>query len=143
MKKIHYIQFAKAAQAAAAECIAIARQHDPKLHFVQRGVEVLAIDQEGDRIGDPLDYIDVKQISGKRLHSIVSLHAPAQFDSICVQGGLDCYESFTHAMRYPDDYEPMCDCWDVNSADQEAIPCKGKERIPNDVSRSVTWVPSP
>jgi hypothetical protein len=143
MKKIDYLQLAKAAQVAAAECIATARRNDPQCHHVHRGVDVLALDQDGERIGDTLDIIDVKQISGKRLREIVTNHAPAQYHSICVQGGLDCYESFAEAMRYPEDYEPLTDCWDVDSNDQEAIPCKGKERIPNQGIVKVTWVPQP
>lgn len=117
MSAIDYLQLSKAARAAAAECIALARRNDPQCHFTQRGVEVLAIDQDGERIGDPLDYLDVKQLSGKCLQAIITDHAPAQYHSICVQGGLDCYSSFQDAMQYPDDYEPMADTWEVNTAD--------------------------
>jgi len=133
MSAINYIELAKAARAAAAECIALARRQDRQCHFTQRGVEVLAIDSDGERIGDPLDYLDVKEISGKRLQRIVEHNAPAQYHHIAVQGGLDCYESFALAMQYPDDYEPQTDCWDVDSDD---LPDHRAERIPLEESNA-------
>jgi hypothetical protein len=127
MSAINYIELAKAAKAAAADCIAQARRQDQGCHFTQRAVEVLAIDDRGERIEPVLDWIEVKEISGKRLQRIVEQHAPAQYHHIAVQGGLDCYSSFADAMQYPDDYEPLTDCWDVDSHD---LPDHRAERIP-------------
>ena len=129
MSAIDYLQLSKAAKVAAAECIAMARRADPQCHHTQRHVEILAIDATGERIEPPLDYIDVKEISGKRLHAIITFHAPAQYHSITVQGGLDCYPSFQYAMQNPDDYEPMTDTWEVDSADPEAATVTRAERI--------------
>lgn len=126
MSVINYIDLAKAAKAAAADCIALARRQDHNCHFVQRGVDILAIDEHGERIEPVLDIIEVREISGKRLQQIVESQAPGQYHHIAVQGGLDCFETFALAMQYPDDYEPMTDCWDVDS---DQIPGAG-ERIP-------------
>jgi hypothetical protein len=129
MSAINYIELAKAAKAAAAECIALARRQDQQLHFTQRGVDILAIDEHGERIEPVLDIIEVRELSGKRLQSIIEAHAPAQYHHIAVQGGLDCYSSFADAMAYPDDYEPMTDCWDVDS---HQLPDRKIERVPMD-----------
>lgn len=126
MKKINYIGLAKAAKAAAAECIASARRHDQGAHYVQRGVDVIAIGDDGERIEPVLDTLEVRQLSGKRLAQVVRDHAPAQYAYICVQGGIDAYDSFDVAMRWPDDYSPQVDCWDVDS---DNLPSKD-ERIP-------------
>lgn len=130
MNKIDYLQFAKAAQVAASECIANCRRQHQSGHYTQRGVMVLAIDAEGERIGDPIEYLEVKEISGKRLRSIVNTRAPGQWDSITVQGGIDEYDSFTDAMQYPDEYNPQVEGWDVNSNDLEAAQVTRPERIP-------------
>jgi len=134
MKTIDYLQFSKAAKAAASECIALARRNDPQCHHVQRHVEILAIDEQGERIEPPLDYIDVKEISGKRLQMIVNTQAPAQWFSICVQGGLDCHENFTQAMANPENYEPMTDTWEVDSNDLEAAQVSSAERVKGSTS---------
>lgn len=122
-----WVAISKAAREAAAEAIASCRRAHPGAHFVQRQVEILAIDENHERIGDPLDYLLLKECSGKRLAQVVRDHAPAQYAYICVQGGIDAFDSFQDAMAYPDDYEPMVECWDVSTADD--LPGKG-ERIP-------------
>lgn len=132
MSQINYIELAKAAKAAAAECIALARRQDQSCHFTQRGVDVLAIDEHGERIEPVLDIIEVRDITGKRLKQIIEAQAPAQYHHIAVQGGLDCYSSFHDAMTYPDDYEPMTDCWDVDS---HQLPTKS-ERVPLEESNA-------
>ena len=129
MSTLDYLQLARAAKAAAADCIAECRRYARTGHYTHRGVEVLAIDHLGERIGDPLDYLEVKEISGKRLAAIVKHHAPAQWDSICVQGGVDGYESFQDAMKYPEDYEPMVGEWEANSDDPEAAQVVDAERV--------------
>lgn len=131
MSVINYIELAKAAKAAAAECIALARRADRSCHFTQRGVDVLAIDHDGERIEPVLDIIEVREISGKRLQQIVESQAPAQYHHIAVQGGIDCHESLQDALKYPDDYEPMVDCWDVDS---DQLP-SASERQPLDTRR--------
>jgi hypothetical protein len=133
MSVINYIELAKAAKAAAAECIALARRQDRSCHFTQRGVDILAIDEHGERIEPVLDIIEVREISGKRLQQIVESQAPAQYHHIAVQGGLDCYSSFQDAMQYPDDYEPMTDCWDVDS---DQLPDRKAERVPLEESNA-------
>ncbi|MDH3412440.1 MAG: hypothetical protein OER87_07505 [Gammaproteobacteria bacterium] len=133
MSAINYIKLAKAAKAAAAECIALARRQDQQCHFTQRGVDVLAIDENGERIEPVLDIIEVKEISGKRLQRIVETQAPAQYHHICVQGGLDAHNSFQDAMQYPDEYEPGVAWWDVNSND---VPDQRAERVPLEVTQA-------
>ena len=134
MSAINYIELAKASKAAASECIAAIRSEYRTEHFTHRGVELLAIDEHGDRIGDPLEYLEVKELSGKRLERAIVDHAPAQYSYICVQGGIDGYDSFPAAMKYPDDYEPMVSEWAVDSND---VPGPG-ERIPIEVSNART-----
>ena len=132
MSTINYIGLAKASREAAAECIGAIRSQYRTGHFTQRGVEILAIDEHGERIGDPIEYLEVKELSGKRLERAIVDHAPAQYSYICVQGGLDGYDSFQDAMKYPDDYDPMVSEWAVDSND---IPGDG-ERIPLEVSNA-------
>jgi len=129
MSAINYIMLAKAAKAAASECIASCRRQAASGHFTHRGVEVLAIDDQDERIEPPLDYINVKELTGKRLQQIVTTRAPAQWHSICVQGGCDGYSSFQEAMQYPDDYDPGCEWWDVDSTDLEAAQVESAERV--------------
>ncbi len=113
--QVNYIEIAKRARVAARDCITSARQECRRNHFTHRGIEVLAIDEHGDRIGDPLDYLEVKTISGKQLSEVVRHHAPAQYDYICIQGGIDFHENLQDALKYPDDYTPMWDEWAINS----------------------------
>lgn len=117
MSAINWRAFAEAAKEAARESIDLARRADHECHFTHRGIEVLAVDKDGERIGDPLDYLEVKDLSGKRLAAIVKHQAPGQWDSITIQGGVDCYESLDHCMKHPDDYEPMVEVWDVSDQD--------------------------
>jgi hypothetical protein len=127
MCKINYIKLAQTAQLQARETINLCRRSDHHAHYTQRSVEVIAVDDQGERIGDPLGYLDVKQISGKLLASIVIASAPAQWDSITVQGGINAYNSFADFMRDPDDYYPQVDSWAVNSND---ISGSEDDRIP-------------
>ena len=117
MSAVDWVMISKAARAAAAESIAACRRSHPGGHFIQRHVEVLAIDHDDERIGDPLEYLELRELSGKRLAQVVRDHAPAQYAYITVQGGIDGYSSFSEAMAYPDDYDPGCDWWEVNTRD--------------------------
>lgn len=129
MSTVDWIAISKAAQVAARESIASCRRAHPGAHFVQRHVEVLAIDEHDERIGDPLAYLTVKELSGKALAQVVRDHAPAQYAYITVQGGIDGFDSFQDAMAYPDDYDPGVDWWSVDTRDN--LPGQG-ERIPLD-----------
>lgn len=129
-----WVAISKAAREAAAEAIASCRRAHPGAHFTQRSVEIIAADESGERIGDPLEYLTVKELSGKRLAQVVRDHAPAQYASITVQGGIDAYDSFEDAMRYPDDYDPMVECWDVSTDDD--LPDREYERIPLEESNT-------
>lgn len=126
MSAVDWVSVSKAARAAAADAIAGCRRHCPSAHYVHRQVEILAIDENHERIGDQLDFLLLKELSGKRLAQVVRDHAPAQYSYICVQGGIDAYDSFQDFMD-DYDYEPMVECWEVNSTDDFPT---ASERIP-------------
>ena len=63
---------------------------------------------------DSPDYLDMKQVNGKQIGQIIAnFHDYAQrlgandFAGVCLQGGVDGYESFYTFTQWPDDYEPM------------------------------------
>jgi len=128
MSSVNWIAIAKACREAAAESIASCRRHHPGAHYVHRQVEILAIDADGERIGDQLDFLLLRELSGKRLAQVVADHAPAQYDHICVQGGIDAYDSLQDFLQ-DYDYDPMVECWDVSTKDD--LP-KSTERVPLD-----------
>ena len=118
-----WVQLAKDCRAAAAQAIMDCKRSDPNGHYTHRGVEVLSIDDKGERFDcDPLDYLEVKQISGKQLRTIAE-HATPGWTSIAIQGGVDGYDSYKNAMQYPDDYIPWVASWDIDS---DEIPGNGK-----------------
>ena len=128
MSAVNWVAISKAARAAAAESIASCRRAHPGAHFVHRQVEILAIDADGERIGDQLDFLLLKELSGKTLAQVVRDHAPAQYDHIVVQGGIDAYDSLRDCLEEAD-YDPMVDCWEVSTLDDLPTP---SERVPLD-----------
>jgi len=107
-----------------AEC----RKSDRRAHFKYRGCEIIVLDAKGFRHeGYDPDYLEVNETSGKAVKEIVD-HFLAEEkrggvswrgkdDPICgfsLDGGIDYYESFADAMKYPDDYEPMYDTYEVD-----------------------------
>lgn len=120
--KTDWVKIAKEAREAAEACINGLRREHRGAHFIHREVELIACDDQGERIGDPIAYLTVKELSGSKLAELVKLHAPAQYNYIAVQGGCDGYDSFADFMRYPDDYDPGCDWWDVLSCEADNLP---------------------
>lgn len=93
---------------------------DRRAYFKYRGLELIALDESGERIDsiDP-DYLEQKEVSGKEIYLLVegmkedASRMGEVIHSFSLAGGLDYYESFSDAMRYPDDYEPWADSFDI------------------------------
>lgn len=90
--------------------------------FTHRGIEVLAI-TNGERTGNgEPDFFELKHISGKALEEsvagLIKYFDECNVEEICIQGGLDSYESFSIFMEdsrvggYAD-YEPMVEEFDI------------------------------
>lgn len=119
MSQFNYIDLAKRAREAARAAIKAARAGNRQHHFTHRGVEVIALDSNAERIGDPLDYLNANSVSGAQIRYAVERYAPAQYSHIAVQGGVDCFESFQAFMDEPDDYTPMWSEWVVDTTGAE------------------------
>jgi hypothetical protein len=125
-------EFRELAKVKMAECKAGNRIY----HYKHRGCEIIMLDALGCRHDgyDP-DYLDMGEVSGKRVREIVG-HFLAEEerssttawsradDPICgfsLDGGIDVYDNFADAMRYPDDYEPWYDSYEVGATLTEII----------------------
>lgn len=115
MSCFNYIAIAKRARAAARATIQQARAGYHQHHFTHRGVEVIALDNLGERIGDVLDYFEANSVSGAQIQRTVQRYAPAQYKDIAIQGGIDCHDTFQAFMNNPDDYTPMWSEWCVDT----------------------------
>lgn len=120
-------QFAQTAVKEARATIDECRNSDrfvPNVHFTHRGVEILAINADGERAGNgEARFLELKELSGKALAIEVAILMQYHGDevaSICIQGGIDAHESlatFLEAARnYGDsDYDPLVDEWEVSA----------------------------
>lgn len=92
-----------------AQCVAIkadAERDFPRCHIVGRGVEIIALDETGERnddLGGP-DYISAKELTVKELRNFVT-HAlkcaradGKTLSAIHIAGGFDIYDSFGEYM---------------------------------------------
>jgi len=81
----------------------------PSCHIVGRGVELLAIDETGERndaLGGP-DFIPAKELTAKLLKEVATLWAkyspgpnnPHTLAAIHLSGGFDIYDSFADCME--------------------------------------------
>ena len=111
---MNFVQIAKDAKAAAAECIAEARRHDDDYH-IHREIEILALDDNGERcgLGEPV-FLAVKDCSGKNMKAAIELALSYEKDAtqIGVGGGTDGYESLDDMMKGYD-YTPYSNSWDL------------------------------
>lgn len=97
------------------------RRYNGRPHFTQRGIEVLAI-TDGERTGNgEPSFLEMNQISGKALKEVVAdmvkYFDEDTIEEICIQGGLDAYESFRVFMEDSKagyaDYDPMVEEFDI------------------------------
>ena len=117
-----YVSLAKEFKRLGKEAMADARRDSRGYYFKYRGCEIIALDADGERHGlEIVEYLDVNEVSGKRIKYEVeaALEAAKRYGheppaGFGLAGGLDAYESFEVAMKYPDDYEPMYDSYDVD-----------------------------
>jgi hypothetical protein len=116
-----YASVAKEFREKAKRVMASCKKSDRSAHFTHRGCEIIALDKKGFRHeGDYIDYLDMNEVTGKRVKEIVDhelAYAERCGDTIhgfSLDGGIDYHESFTIAMKYPDDYEPMYDTYEVD-----------------------------
>jgi len=121
------IELAKSAKAAAKAVIKSCRRDrnrfEFKTHFTHRGVDVIAINADGERCsGDSPIFFDLNEISGRSLKDAAQTHIKHHGDDvveISVQGGIDAHESFAVFMEDArnggfGDYDPMVDEWECS-----------------------------
>jgi len=120
-------QFAQHVTKLARDCMADAKREPNRFHFTHRGVEVIGLDKDGERIGSHWpEFLEVNQISGKAIARCADTLKGYDENvvAISVQGGLDAHDSFAdfmashHLMNDSafDDYEPNYSCWDSSDA---------------------------
>lgn len=125
-------EFRELAKATMADC----KKGNRRYHYKHRGCEIIMLDKDDCRHDgyDP-DYLDMNEVSGKQVKAIVdNFLAEEKRDEgtkwskadnpICgfsLDGGIDVYDDFATAMKYPDDYEPFYDSYEVGVSFKEMI----------------------
>lgn len=135
---MNFVQIAKDAKAAAANCISedrlAANRAGAKAYYVHREIEVIALDANGDRcgLGEPF-YLAVKDCSGKNMRKAIESVLRDEKDAvqIGVCGGTDEYDSMDDMMKGYD-YTPYSGSWDL-----EDIPVEDQAMI--DAGNAQAW----
>ena len=117
-------QIGKTAKQLAKDCIAESRKTLPQNHHTHRGVDVVAYDAKGDRVGDP-EFLEVHKITGAQLKAAfqhLMRYDADKIVGISIQGGIDTHDSFAEYMAdHRDggwsDYEPMTNEWSLDIDD--------------------------
>lgn len=105
-------ELVKSAKALSARCIKQARV-DNSYYYKHRGVELVYLDERGERVGDA-EYYDIPaSLTIKQIKSDMAQANLTGISSVALQGGVDCYDSWQQSMEEYADYEPMTDVWNT------------------------------
>tara|TARA_R110000765_G_scaffold118194_1_gene212328 strand:- start:2202 stop:2558 length:357 start_codon:yes stop_codon:yes gene_type:complete len=103
------------AQIKALQCIRLERMGNSYYHK-HRGVELIFMDAEGERISE--EYYDLPNtITAAQIENDLKGANLTGVASICLQGGVDAYDSLESSIDDDADYAPMVGCWETMPID--------------------------